>query len=249
MDTTNELKSRTSKSSPTGVSGSSDKSPFEFLAEVEDSIRFQILTGEHPAVIATVLSFLPTRAASETLNRFEPELRVTILRRMCQIESFDQQEVARLSAQLKSCLQNMLSGDRFRSGGVGIAKRLLSCADTETQESLIECLNQQDPELARELKQCIFQFSDLIRLSNTDVKMVLKWVDTALWAPALKNASPAIRKKVLLNMAVRPREILNREIQTIGNVELFAVNQAQSRIVATCIRLAEKQLIALPAEN
>ena len=237
--------------SPTGKkSGTAPAAgPFDFLCEVSDEIRFHILVGEHPGLVATVLSFLPTKLASATLNSFEPETRVTVLRRLCQLEKFDAQQIANISFQLKSRLKRLLHSDRCREGGFNVATKLLSCTDAATRESLIECLDQQDPELARELNHQILRFEGLSQFSDADIKTILKWVDTSLWAPALKNASMPVRKKILKNMDERPAEILNREIQSISELAPHFSAEAHSQVIDTCIRLLESQQIRIPSSR
>lgn len=247
LETAAGLASNTTSSTGKKSATSSAAGPFDFLCEVSDEIRFRILVGEHPRLVATVLSFLPTRLASATLNSFEPETRVMVLRRLCQLEKFDAQQIANISFQLKSRLKRLLYSDRCREGGFNVATKLLSCTDAATRESLIECLDQQDPELARELNQQILRFENLSQFSDTDIKTILKWVDTSLWAPALKNASMPVRKKILKNMGERPAEILNREIQSIGELPPHFSAEAQSQVIDTCIRLAESQQIRMPS--
>ncbi len=247
LETAVTLASPSSKSTGKRSAASLAAGPFDFLCEVSDEIRFRILAGEHPGLVASVLSFLPTQLASATLNRFEPETRVTVLRRLCQLEKFDSQEIANISFQLKSRLNRLLHSDRCREGGFNVATKLLSCTDAATRESLIECLDQQDPELARELSEQVLRFENLPQFSDTDIKTILKWVDTSLWAPALKNAAMPVRKKVLKNMGRRPGDILNREIQNISELAPHFSAQAQSQVIDTCIRLAERQQIRIPS--
>jgi flagellar motor switch protein FliG len=231
------------------IAAANEHGPFDFLAEADDSMRLRVLASEHPRVIAIVLSFLPAAQAATTLNLFESETRVSILRRLCEMESVAEDEIARLSKQLQASLYQLSRAASGPSGGIGSARRMLSCSDPEVRESTLASLQQRDPTLARELRQSLFQFEDLVRLSNDDIRTVLKHVDTSLWAPALKLASLPIRKKVLLNMAVRPREILNQEMQSIRRIDAYIRSAAQAQIISHCVQLAEKSLISLPTEK
>lgn len=225
---------------------SSDASPFSFLAETSSDIRNRILVGEHPQIVATVLSFLPTSIASESLNSLEPETRVTVLRRMCQIDSFEEKEVANIAFQLKSRLNRLLNSDRMRQGGMRAAEKLISCSDSVTQESLFEAIGQQDPELGEQLRREIFRFDDLRSFTDVDIKTLLRFVDTSVWAPALRNCDAQMQRKILGNLAARPRQILQRELDAIESMDTHVAQQAQSHVVDVCVSLAEKHQIRLP---
>lgn len=249
LEASTALASKPAKSNRRKSGESPGSGPFDFLTEVSAEIRFRILVGEHPKVVASVLSFLPTKMAATTLNSLEPETRITVLRRLCQLDEFDSQEIANISYQLKSRLNRLLNSDRCRQGGFRVATKLLSCTDSATRESLIEYLDQQDPELARDLKQQVLRFECLSQFSDADIRTILKWVDTSVWAPALKNAATPVRTKILKNMSERPREILNREIQNINALAPHFSAEAQTHVIDTCIRLAERQQIRLPSDR
>ncbi len=245
-----DIKTRRSNSPPPEKTAQEwESGPFDFLVEAEDSLRFRVLASEHPRVVATVLSLLPASLAATTLNQFESEARVSILRRLCELESIDQEEVARLAVQLHASLKQFSQTKGGQSGGIDQARRMLSCSDPSVRESLLESLQRRDPGLADELRHRLFQFDNLVRLSDQDIRIILKHVDTSLWAPALKHAALSIRKKVLLNMAVRPREILNREMQSIRQIDAYIRSAAEAQIVFECMRLAERDLITLPTEQ
>jgi flagellar motor switch protein FliG len=209
--------------------------PFEFLSETGDALRYQLLSGEHPKNIATVLAFLPPKHAVEILNLLEPSFRVSVLRRLCNSDRFVDEDVANLAFSLKSRLRKIENLQRAPRAGVQIASRLLSCTDSETREAVLQVLDQQDSEIAAQVKNSIFQFRDLVNLSSADIKSILNRVDTSLWAPALKIERPEVQHKVLENMAPGPRTMLKQEIAAIGPVDYQRAFRAQLTIVQTIL--------------
>ncbi len=222
------------------------KNPFEFLVKIPASVRYQLLANEHPRNIAIVFSCLPPDVASATLNSLEPELRVSVLRRLCEVDEFDPIEIANLSFVLNSRLRKIRNLDHHPKAGVELAARLLSYTDEKTQQQIVECLSVESPEMACRLENSIFCFSDIQRLSDNDIKTILASLDTACWAPALKYSSLQLRKKILDNLAARPRNVLNREISEIGSVDSQVAFHAQQQVVKVCLQLNDLGRIQLP---
>lgn len=223
--------------------------PFDFLVDTSDDIRHRLLRTEHPQYIATAISFLPTQVASDTLNQFEANERVAILRKLCHISQFDITSVAELSDRLQDRMQRLLNADKFERSGVEVASRLISISDAQTQMSLIDSLDHADTDLAEVILEQIVSFDQLLELSDKDIKTVLKWVDTSSWAPALKTASRLLVRKVLDNLAERPRDILRREIQNFQTEDQAIVEAARRSVMVVVLQLQERGSIQLPSQS
>ncbi|MEZ6095766.1 MAG: hypothetical protein R3C03_16305 [Pirellulaceae bacterium] len=64
-------------------------SPFAFLINVAPDVTNELLRDEHPKNIAIVLANLPPQVANEQVKLLEPVLRVSVVKRICQLESED----------------------------------------------------------------------------------------------------------------------------------------------------------------
>lgn len=220
--------------------------PFEFLIDTNDDIRHRLLSAEHPQYIATVISFLPTNIASDTLNKFEANERVAILRKLCHINQFDIGTVAELSDRLQDRMRRLLNAEKYERSGVEVASRLISVSDPEMQSSLIDSLDHADADLAEVVLEQVVSFEQLQTLSDRDIKTVLKRVDTSFWAPALKTASKELLRKVLDNLSERPRDILRREIQTFQSDDPMVVDTARRSIMVIVLQLQDRGSIRFP---
>lgn len=216
-----------------------ESGPFKFLVHLAANLRHELIQDEHPENIALVLMHLPTDLASDLLKRLEPPIQVSVVRRLCEVESPDKDQVFDLSFRLRMNLQKRLKRSESNSG-VRLAAQLLSCSDNDTQEKVLEYINQLDPTLVNELQESIFLFQDLCLLDNADIQVILKHVDTSFWAPALKQASLKVREKVLGNLAPRVAELLSAEIAEIGPIDNQIAAHAQSQIINVCIQLCEQ---------
>lgn len=214
--------------------------PFEFLLETIPVLRAHVLSDEHPQNIAIVLSTFPPDVASATMNGLDPNLRISVLKRMCELDEIHDDDVIELSYSIRMRLNKLLNSSIGRSAGLKSAANLLSCSDAATREALLTHVSQSDPDLAHTLQHSVFGIERLQELNDSDIKTVLKHVDTSCWAPAVKNAGPKLIEKILNNMAESPRELLSLEIAEIGDVDSDLEDEARRNIVKTVLTLARE---------
>lgn len=222
--------------------------PFRFLTVLPAELQYQLLKDEHPENIGVVTTYLPTEVSAELLKQMTSSLQISVLRRLCHPFQLQEQQVSQLASNLRSRLDLLLK--RLTSPtGVQYAANLLSCTESRSQEVVLNYLNQDNPELVDEIQSTMLRFEDLKHFEILDIEVLLKNANTALWAPALKSASRGVREKIMSNMAPRVVEILSAEIADIHEIDHEQAAQAQSQVVTTCIKLAEKGKINLPAKT
>ena len=222
--------------------------PFRFLMVLPAELQYRLLKDEHPENIGVVTTYLPTEVSAELLKRMTSSLQISVLRRLCHPVQLQKQQVSQLASNLRSRLDLLLK--RLSSPtGVQYAAKLLSCTESRSQEVVLNYLNQDNPELVDEIQSTMLRFEDLKHFEILDIEVLLKNANTAWWAPALKSASRGVREKVMSNMAPRVVEILSAEIADIHEIDHEQAAQAQSQVVTTCIKLAEKGKINLPAKT
>ena len=81
------------------------------------------------------------------------------------------------------------------------------------------------------IRRLLFVFADIGKLSDRDVQALLKNVETAQWAMALKGSSQALQEKVLRNMSTRAADNLREEMDFLGSVRVSEVESGQQKIV------------------
>ena len=219
--------------------------PFDFLIETIPMLRDHVLGDEHPKNIAIVLSCLPPEIASQAMNGLDRHLRVSVLKRICELDEISEEEIRELSFSLRLRLNKLLNTRAAKSAGMSTAANLLSCSDADTREALLAYVSQSDPDLAFKLQRSVFGIERLEAFENDQIKTILKHVDTSYWAPALKNGSTGLMTKILENMADQPRELLAHEIDNMGHVNVDAEDEARKNIVKIVLRLGREGKIEL----
>src|SRR3546814_15100501 len=99
-------------------------------------------------------------------------------------------------------------------GGVQTLVDILNRSDRGTERLILETFEQNDPELADEIRQRMFVFEDITQLDDRSVQLVLRQVDTKDLAVALKGVRPDVRDLILRNMSTRAAQNLTEAIAT-----------------------------------
>ena len=231
---------------------------FGFLINTTPDRRKRLFDNTNPLNTAIALSFLPAELVGETLNALAPESRVEILQRMSEVDQYDSQDVANLSLVLRSRIEKLTTANQVSTTDTTSATRPTYRAATDQSTKPPTRTNEdatiqnrgylvcESPEIAYTMERSNFDFADLKCLPNDEVKLLLSHVDTACWAPALKNSNLNLQKKILKNLADKPREMLSQEISELGSIDSLISNQAQQKILETCLTLQAAGEIQLP---
>ncbi|MAT16730.1 MAG: hypothetical protein CMJ46_15845 [Planctomyces sp.] len=127
--------------------------------------------------------------------------------------------------------------------------QILNVTDRTTNKLILDTLEEEDSELAEEIKRLMFVFDDLLKLDNKAIQALLKEVDNAQWAMALKGASDTIKEKILGNLSQRAADLLLEEMDFLGPVKLSDVEAMQQQIVDVVRRLEDAGEIEVSANE
>ena len=222
--------------------------PFSFLKTVEYDTKIQLLRDEHPRNIALVLSCVEPDVASDLISSLDPVLRVSVLKRICELEELDPEEIAYLGFELKSRLDKLTGLEQESVLGIDVASRVLSGVDETVQYSLLAEIDQADPDMARFLKSSVLVFEDLERLDWEDLKLVLSELDTSVWALALKNASSSMQIRVFDVLAEKPAELLALEMDNMDPTDKSSQQSARKAVIKAMLDLSLAGRIVFPKQ-
>jgi flagellar motor switch protein FliG len=85
----------------------------------------------------------------------------------------------------------------------------------------------------------MFVFEDIVKLADRDLQYVLRQVESAQLATALKNMKEEVQDKVFKNMSKRASDMLREDMEYQGPVRLREIEEAQQHIVNTIRGLIE----------
>ena len=219
------------------------------ISEMEGRQIFNLLKHECPQTISFLLSYLDRTKAAEVFNLLQPDQRDEVVERLGTIESTSLDLASKIARNLGKRFVNKARPALHRSGGVGTVADLLNQLDKETSKNLLGRLEERNAALTAAIRKKLFSFEDLLRLQVADLQRVLREVDSANLAVAMKSASPTLRERIYAGISKRAAESLKEEIEMLGPVRLKDVEAAQETVIQAVRRLEEEGQISLEQEG
>ncbi len=222
------------------LNAASVQTPFRFLYRADPAQLRSFIADEHPQVIALVLAHMTPEKASLLLSGLPTEQQSQVAHRIAVMDRTSPEIVQAVEATLEKKLSSMLQpSETSRVGGLDPLVEIINRADRATERQIIEGLEALDPALADEVRSRMFMFEDIVDLEDRSVQQVLRQVDTAQLAVALKGVSDEVREKITSNLSSRAGENLLEEVELLGAVRLAQVEEAQQAVIRTIRQLEE----------
>lgn len=208
---------------------------FEFLGVAEPSQIVTLLDGELPQTVALVLAHLRPEQASSVLAGMPDPLRTDVAQCIATMGSATPEAVSVVAETLKLRAGAVVGPHEAVEvvGGVQPLVDIINRADVATERAILEALDARDPMLAEEVRSRMLTFADIVRLEARDVQQVLRGMDVAMLAIAMKGSTEAVIETIKANLSERNREILDDEIASAGPVRMSQVEDARAEIVRT----------------
>ena len=224
--------------------------PFQFLHRADPAQLRGFIADEHPQVIALVLAHMAADKASLLLSGLPAHQQAVVAHRIAVMDRTSPEIVRTVESILERKLSSMLQpAEVSRVGGVDPLVNIINRSDRPTERQIVEGLEGLDPALAEEVKSRMFMFEDIVNLDDRSVQQVLRQVDTAELALALKGVSDTVRSKITTNLSERAAENLLDEVEMLGAVRLAQVEEAQQSIIRTIRQLEEQGQIMVRRGN
>lgn len=215
------------------------------LLEASSSRLVLLLRAEPPQTVALVLSALPERKAARVLGGFSAEKRAEIVRRLATIRGVQPSVLGGVSEILSRRLAELEEDPLVPVDGLESAVRALRGLGRASGAELVDALEEEQPELAHELRERLYTFEILRGLTDRDAPELLKQIDRATLALALKGADLEIRQIFFRNMSERAGKMLEEEMEFFSAPRVVEIENAQRSVVDAALRLEKEGVIFL----
>lgn len=217
----------------------SHNKPFYSIRKIDSKNIVNFLNNEHPQTIALILSNLDPEQAASILNYLPKEMQSDIACRIATMEKTSPEVIKEVEEVLESRLSGISSKDYTIAGGVKDLVSILNMVDRGTEKSIIEAMEEDDPELTEKIRKRLFVFEDIITLDDRSIRRVLQEVDMKDLALALKGANDEVSLKIYKNVSQRAGERLKEDLDLLGPVRVRDVEAKQQNIVQVIRKLDE----------
>ena len=224
---------------------STTTSGFGMLKNVDPNQIIPFICKEHPHTIALILSQLDSNQAAGVLNGLSEEQQADVAFRIAGMDNISPHVLRELEASLAGELETILSGQVTEIGGPKAVAEILNRTGRSTEKAVLERLDAADPELAEGVRNQMFTFGDIANLTDREIQLLLREVDSKDLAIALRGSSPEMQQKIFSNVSDRVGEMMREEMDFSGPIRLSDVEEVQLRIVQTVRQLEEAGQITI----
>jgi flagellar motor switch protein FliG len=228
------------------VNASMVEMPFEFLRKSDSRQILGFIQDEHPQTIALVLAYMHPEAAAMVMSGLAEERQREVAARLAQMDRTSPEVIEEVEAVLQRRLSSvMTSSELSAAGGIQALVDILNRSDRATERLILEGLENQDEQLADEVRQRMFVFEDITTLEDRSIQLILRQVEGKELALALKGVRIDVREKITKNMSQRAAQNLVDEIDMLGAVRIKQVEEAQGGVVRVIRALEESGQLVL----
>ncbi|HXU23414.1 MAG TPA: flagellar motor switch protein FliG [Tepidiformaceae bacterium] len=238
-DKATELIDRLSATSPTV--------PFGFLRHLNVAQLVNFLNNEHPQTIALLTSFLQPDKAAQVLAGLDSEMAADVAQRIAMMDRANPEIVNEVESVLRRKLSAVLQPTRQTQnvGGIEVLVSVLKQSSRMTEKTILESLEENEPDLADQIKKRMFVFENIGTLDDRSIQRILREVEVRDLSLALKATPDNVKDCILRNMSTRAAAMMQEDMDASGPVRLRQVEEAQARVVEVIRRLDEAEEIVI----
>ncbi len=205
--------------------------PFDFMKHSDPQQLISFIQGEHPQTIALILSYLTPEQASAVIGRLSATMQAEVTKRIAKMDRITPEVLREVERVLERKFSTVIGQDFTMAGGIDAVVEIINRVDRGTERNIMENLEENDPELAEEIKRRLFVFEDISGLDDRSIQRVLREVEMKDLGLALKGATEDLKTKFTKNMSQRAADMLTEDMQYMGPVRVRDVEEAQQKIV------------------
>ncbi|MFT5726641.1 MAG: flagellar motor switch protein FliG [Desulforhopalus sp.] len=226
------------------LSGTETRS-LETISLMAPAMVAGLLEQEHPQTVALVLSTQHIEHAAEILSHLPEDTMSDVAYRISKIEKVSPVVLNRIEDALHREIGLVSGGTQKKIGGLDTVVGILNNMKNNLDGDILEAMEQEDPEMAEEIRKKMFTFENLVALDGRSLQMILREVNNDSLTMALKTASEQMKEKIFSNMSARAADMIRDDLDAMGPVRLSEVEIMQQSIVKIAMKLEEEGKLVL----
>ncbi|KGB56094.1 Flagellar motor switch protein FliG [Sphingopyxis sp. LC81] len=197
-----------------------------------------LLASEHPQVGALILSVLVPDVAARAIETLDEVLQADLVLRAAMLTSVPAAAIEDLEAVLASANVDGQRVAKQAIGGPSDVAKIMKKMPKQLSERTLRSLKKHDRILAQTIEEEMFIFENLRDLDKKSLSSVLRSVDAAQLAIALKGADEEMVDMCLATMSQRAAETIRDEMAEMTMVKRADVDDAQKSVMQIVRQMA-----------
>ena len=226
------------------IRGPAGRTMWDKLGNVNEGVLASYLKNEYPQTVAVVLGKLKPEHAAAVLIELPDDFSSEVIMRMLSMEVVRKEILEGVEQTLRTEFMNNLARTNRRDSHEVMAD-IFNSFDRASEERFMTSLEERSRDSAEKIRSLMFTFDDLSKLDPNGVQTLLRHIEKAKLALALKGANEEIKDMFFSNMSERQGKILREDMDNMGPVRLSEVDEAQMEMVLKAKDLANSGEIVI----
>lgn len=210
-----------------------------------------LMAQERPQTLALLLAHIPRDMGASLLGFLPESLAADALFRFSNLDVVSPAVVKELQDMLDE-MATQTGGSSRRMADLGGAKQtadILNHFPSSISESVLGAIHERDVKTADKIRENLFTFIDLGKLTDRSLQIVLREVPADKLAPALRLVDGEFLERFMQNLSSRQAEILREELTNGPPIRRSDALAAQNEIVEAALRLSAAGQITISASE
>lgn len=175
--------------------------PFDYLQDIDADRLHLLISDESIAVQAIVLSHVKPQTAAAVLNIVDANTKRDIVVRLARMQSISPEVLKRMDQTIHEKLKSLNLSAAQKTDGRGALAQILRKMDPNVEQSILDTLSLQDPDLSRDLRDRLFTINDVINADDRYIQTVLREMTDGDIAFLIAGKDNSFRLKILSNIS------------------------------------------------
>ena len=229
----------------TRITPKSSERPIEILDWMDANSIAELISDEHPQIIALVVASLEPSLAADVLILLPKEMQSDIVERIATLTTVQPEALRDLERVIQRKFKDSTTLRASQIGGVKAAANIMNFTKQDMEQRILKDIKKNDKDLMQNLQDNMFVFESLGKSDDRSLQTLLREVEAELLTLALKGADESLRDKLLGCMSSRAAANIMDEMDAMGPVRLSEVQTAQKEIIAIARRMSDEGTITL----
>lgn len=230
------------------VLGNTNRSIWDRISTVSESVLATYLTKEHPQTAALILSKVKPACAAKVMGHLPQDLRNDLMRRMLAFKPIVDETMRIIEKTIHEDFMINFSRNMGADTHARMAD-IINKMERDHMEDVLQSLTAVRPKSAEILKGLLFTFDDIINLTPRARTALFDQIPNDRIVLSLKGTEPQFREAILGALASRVRRMVEHELNGREPVAQRDVLEARRSITDLALEMAGRGEIELNPEN
>ena len=203
--------------------------PFEYFTELNDEQIIALLANEDVPVIAIAMAQLPAEKRMMVLDRMKPDQKGAVLIELGSLQDVPLEAVVEVAGKLREKASYLPKSVEFSRGGAKEIADLIGEMGTDEADRYMQTLQNEDPELFKEVKMFFLTFDDILAVfPDGTLRDLMNSVELDAIAMAVKGGEQEQVDRIISNLPQKKQAMFE---PVEGAVAKREVDEARKAIV------------------